>query len=800
LSRLIEIRDTRGSAQYADSDLPLTIGNSSGAHILLQDGRGVEGYIGISQGYLFFQPAEDSTDIYHNDKHIDVSAWIKSGDLTRIGNSLLHYIISGDLVEIHVSSVDDQEMLIPPGMPHPDSVSANGTLPRIAKDKSAGSSRARKFGMLAGGLFLLLLVAATFVLTARSLEIEVSPEPDTVSVSGFPPVFKFGSRFLGLVGNYTVQATKAGYQQLEAPVNISKNETNRFAFTLEKLPGRVDFFTTPVDRAQVFIDGKNIGETPLQDVQIAAGEHTIRIARERYLEQSQTVDIEGLDKKQRFDFVLAPAWSEVTLITEPDGAAVSINNREYGQTPLSFELLAGSHTVVFTKQDYSNHTTELEVEAGSKITPETIVLKPAPAIIELQSKPSGVTVTVDSVFRGRTPLQLEISAKKKHALILSLSGYEDLSRQIELGPGESKSLTFSLQPQYGIIFLTVEPPEAELYIDGKPHSRATDRLKLTAHEHALEFRAKGYKSESRTVIPQQGYSQQIDIRLIPEGKIAQAAPQPGKKITGSSQELILLKPVSFQMGTSKGEQGRRSNERQHQVKISRSFYLGSKEVTNAEYRLFMPEHRSGSVSRYTLDKDEQPVVNITWEEAARYLNWLSEQDDLAPFYKEENGKMVPVKPFTTGYRLPFETEWAYAARLAGRQEPVRYAWTGSFPPREKTGNYADESARSILTVIIKGYNDTFAVSSPGASFNKNPAGFFDLDGNVSEWCHDFYTPHTAIGSEAKTDPMGPATGTHHVVRGASWRDGSISEMRLSYRGFSREKRDDLGIRIARYAK
>ncbi|UCD66000.1 MAG: SUMF1/EgtB/PvdO family nonheme iron enzyme, partial [Deltaproteobacteria bacterium] len=129
-----------------------------------------------------------------------------------------------------------------------------------------------------------------------------------------------------------------------------------------------------------------------------------------------------------------------------------------------------------------------------------------------------------------------------------------------------------------------------------------------------------------------------------------------------------------------------------------------------------------------------------------------------------------------------------------------YAWSGSFPPREKTGNYADESARSILTVIIKGYNDTFAVSAPGASFNINPAGFFDLDGNVSEWCHDYYTPHTAIASEVKTDPMGPATGTHHVVRGASWRDGSITEMRLSYRAYSREKRDDIGFRIARYTK
>jgi formylglycine-generating enzyme required for sulfatase activity len=801
LSRLIEIRDTSGTIQYTGDDLPLTIGSTTGAHIQLQDGKGVEGYIGVSQGYLFIQPAADSSPTYHNDQHIKASTWIKSGDSTRIGPFLLHYKISGDLLEIHVSRGDDQEMLIPPGMPHPETNSVKGLLPRISgKDHRAGGSRARRFSLLAGGVFLLLLLAATFVLTARSLEIEVSPEPETLSVSGFPPVFKFGRRFLGLSGNYSVQAAKAGYKDLEAPVTISRNETNRFAFSLEKLPGRVDFFTTPVEGAQVIIDGRSAGTTPLNEMRLAAGEHRIRIVKERYLEQEQTVAIEGLDRKQRFDFTLAPAWSEVTLNTEPTGATVSIGSQEYGNTPLSLELLAGSHTVIFAKQDYLTHTMELEVEAGAQIFSDTIALQLAPAIIELKSKPSGATVAVSSVYRGRTPLQVELSAKKRHALELSLPGYENLREKITLGPGESKTLAFNLQPQYGIIFLTVHPPEAELYIDGELHSEATDRLQLTVKEHTLEVRARGYKSETRTVTPHKSYSRQIDIRLLPEEQFSGEALQPERKITIKGHQLILLKPAAFQMGASKGEQGRRANERQHKVIITRPFYLSSKEVTNAEFRLFESSHRSGRVSGNTLDKGQQPVANVTWEEAVRYLNWLSQQDGLAPFYKEENGKMVPARPFTTGYRLPLEAEWAYAARLAGRQEPARYAWAGTFPPRGKSGNYADESAESILPVIIKGYNDTFAVSAPVGSFPVNKAGFFDLDGNVSEWCHDFYTPYTDIASDVKTDPMGPVTGTHHVVRGASWRDGSITELRLSYRGYSREKRDDMGFRIARYAQ
>jgi hypothetical protein len=264
LSRLIEIHHKGSISQFGDSDLPLTIGSTTGAHILLPEAMAVEGYIGDSKGYLFLQPAETSSPIYHNDRHVDASKWIKSGDTTRIGSVLLHYIISGDLVEIHVAEVDDKEVLIPPDSPHPDIEGGNEPLPRASKDINAARRR-KKMSLLIIGFFLLLLLATSFVLTARSLEVAISPEPDTVSISGFPPVIKFGTHFLGLQGEYTVRASKAGYQQLAAPVTISGNEANIFAFTLEKLPGRIDFITTPVAGAKIFVDGQNIGATPLRE-------------------------------------------------------------------------------------------------------------------------------------------------------------------------------------------------------------------------------------------------------------------------------------------------------------------------------------------------------------------------------------------------------------------------------------------------------------------------------------------------------------------------------------------------------
>lgn len=407
---------------------------------------------------------------------------------------------------------------------------------------------------------------------------------------------------------------------------------------------------------------------------------------------------------------------------------------------------------------------------------------------------------VDSVFRGQTPVVIELTSREEHTLSLSLPGHEILRQQINLSPGERKGLSLALSPEYGTVYLATEPPDADLFIDGKHHGKATGRIKLTVRQHTIEVKAAGYKTYTGTVHPAKEYSRHLEIPLEPEQTVSISEGEVRTQKTAGGVEMILLPPAVFEMGSSGREPGRRANEHLHQVKITRPYYLAAREVTNGEFRRFKPGHSSGAAAGFSLDGDRQPVVNISWEDAVRYLNWLSQQDGLDPFYHEENGRFVPVQPLTTGYRLPFEAEWAYAARYAGKKNPVRYPWSGSFPPPANSGNYADESARAILPIIIRGYSDSFPVTAPVASSPANMGGFFDIGGNVSEWCHDFYTPYISLSTLIIEDPMGPETGVHHVVRGASWRDGSITELRLTYRSYSNQAMDDTGFRIARFAR
>ena len=73
-----------------------------------------------------------------------------------------------------------------------------------------------------------------------------------------------------------------------------------------------------------------------------------------------------------------------------------------------------------------------------------------------------------------------------------------------------------------------------------------------------------------------------------------------------------------------------------------------------------------------------------------------------------------------------------------------------------------------------------------------------MGGNVAEWVHDYYD--AAPSTTAALDPLGPPTGAQHVIKGSSWADGTITELRLAFRDFGADPRDDVGFRLARYAQ
>ena len=249
------------------------------------------------------------------------------------------------------------------------------------------------------------------------------------------------------------------------------------------------------------------------------------------------------------------------------------------------------------------------------------------------------------------------------------------------------------------------------------------------------------------------------------------------------------------MGASRREPGRRSNEITKTVELTRPYYLGTTEVSNKQFKLFDRSHDSGILGRALLSDADRPVVNVSWDDAMAFCNWLSEKSGLPLAYERINGVWQAVKPMNTGFRLPTEAEWVWASRYASGPTPTRFPWGDAMPPVDVHGNYADESANSMVPYTIKSYNDTFRGPSPVDHFAPNELGIHDLAGNVAEWLHDYYSVKTP--KEKLIDPMGPDQGDYHVIRGSSYKHGRFSELRWTYRDYGIEPRPDVGFRIAR---
>ncbi len=779
-------------------DLPLAVGGSEASIIRLEGVDHDVCYIGEDHGHLFLQPVSDSVEIFHNRERVRASVWIKSGDVTRIGNEAIVFDISGDVVTIRVVSAEKDDHKLQAEAPEPpgESPPSLNSLPRVSADYSGHQESHRPFvTKIAFFLLPLLLACALVIIFARPFYLNISPVPDSISFSGPFPVIEISGRYVGLPFRYGVKAQKEGYEPLNAVIDLGENR-KEFTLSMIPLPGVVDFTSEPVNGADIKIDGASVGVTPVKGLEVPAGRHKVRASLEKYRDAEQEIIVQGKGVHQSFQLRLEPAWGYLNVISEPSGAKILVDGQELGMhTPALLEIAEGTHHVLLSHPGYLPCTFKVSISSGEHKNLNEIKLKPVPATLEITGEPEGALVAIDGVFVGKLPLEKEVEAGKTHEITVTAPGFASQGSSVLVKSGVRQNIEFKLKPVYGTIFVRTEPERAELFIDGRKQARNGGKFRLRAMPHVIEARADGYVTASRKINLLQGGVQTVSLRL----KTFAAAKREKalKKSSAFAGKMILITPRPFMMGSSRREQGRRTNEVLRKVELSRPFFIGAYEVTNGEFRRFKSGHSSGSFSGHTLDGDKQPVVNVTWEDAARYCNFLSGKQGLPLFYRDDGKTITVSQPPNTGYRLPTEAEWAYAARIEGNTSPAKYPWPGGYPPKDKSGNFADESARGMLAVIIDGYHDGYAVSAPPGSFSPNRPGLFDIGGNVSEWCHDFYSP---AYSSQNNDPLGPESGTHHVIRGSSWQDSSITELRLSYRTFGSKATDFVGFRIARYAE
>lgn len=800
------VREALGERRFAATDFPIAVGGPGSVIAMAGRPERVEAYLGLHEDQLFVQPAEGA-DVLHNGVPVENSTWLRSGDVINFGAARLRL---GQRDQQRVVEVDDGSSgnITAPPIIVPTSRlqgASDGDAERIDAIRFRASEKVkprRAIGLdvqrvVLGIAAILVAGVLWFIFTATSVSVRTEPVAAAVEVDGTLPALRIGDRVLLRPGDYLLKATQPGYSPAQLQAKVTGEPNQAFSLKLEKLPGRV-LVDVPAP-ARVSVDGKEVGKAP-GAFNLAPGKHAIAIAAERYQPFTGELDVIGEAKSQTFTPKLVPAWAEVTVNSEPAGAKLLVDGEERGVTPLTTQIAAGNHPVELRLEGFKPWTTDVQVKANEPLALGPVRLGLPDGQLALRSEPAGAGVSVGGVYRGQTPVSLELRPDIAHNVVLTLPGYEAATRQVSLSAGEKRALSVPLSGVFGEVTVLAQPADAQLFVDGQAAGAANQKLRLVSTTHDIEIRKTGFVTYKTSINPRPGVSQKIEtVLLTPEQSKMAATPA---NILNKADQLLNLMPVgTFTMGSPRREPGRRANEAQRDVQFKRPFYMGVNEVTNGQYRKFKSEHRSGLVGQHTLDLDNQPVANVSWNDAARFCNWLSQQEGLPPAYESKDGSMVTVRPLTTGYRLPTDAEWEWAARYTGEGRFRRYPWGDALPVRPRSGNYADITARLIVQDVIPDYDDGFAAAAPAGKFPANTLGLFDVGGNVAEWVHDYYTV-SVDSSAVAVDPAGPGPGEgkQHVIRGASWKHSSVTDLRLSARDYGDTPRSDVGFRVARYAE
>lgn len=654
--------------------------------------------------------------------------------------------------------------------------------------------RARRLTILIVGVAVLVVGAITTALfLVKTITINITParaaeNSEIVSEKGFSLTLGRNVHFFSAV---EVEANAEGFYS--KTIALDRSTESPISLELLPKPGLISIemdFLLDGSRSEYALSANDaqLFEPVPESIELSTGRYELRLRGPQEYDSTQFIEVVGFGTKQVVSFKPMPRGSfSVTVI--PEAAKIKLNGKVVGSGEVQMTVVAKNHVLEFELDGYLSKRLPFAVDANSRLDLGTVDLASAPGTVKFASDPTTASIFIDGQFVGSTPKQLELD-KSSINVELRKPNFHNVSETVQVVPGNTISLEYVLEAIRFDVEVSANP-QATLIVNNKSRGLTPRTVNVTAGD-TLVVSKEGYASQSVTIESEPKQRRQLDFELVdmaqhlynkaPEYATVQDSIQL-KKFPAAKFHLLVPRYLMED-----------DLERTRDFEITRPFYVGVFEITRKEFAKF------DSSMKVETSEEDLPVTDISWLEAIKFCNWLSQAEGLEPAYAIGSGASVSIDLGSNGYRLPTEAEWELIAYYDFTEEKAvgPFVWGEGTKPPSRIGNLAGYETRSALQEYIHDYGDNHKVLAPVGSYRRNVNGIHDIAGNAAEWVFDYFRGPYDGWDSSLTDPMGPSRGIDRIVKGASFKTTKLREAAINFRRTVGYKDETVGFRLARW--
>ncbi|NAS88761.1 hypothetical protein C4E24_03345 [ANME-1 cluster archaeon AG-394-G21] len=364
------------------------------------------------------------------------------------------------------------------------------------------------------------LTQATGSISVSSTPSGASISLDGVHISGITPYTIPNVE----PGDHTLKLTLGGYQDWKETVSVTAGKTAKVSATLTPISGSATITSTPSGAAiyvKSYLGDSYIGKTPHTDTAVPPGDYTIKLTLAGYLDCTKEVQVKG-GETAYVHATLTPAIGSICVCSTPSGAGISFDGVPIsGITPYAIQNVEpGSHTIKLTLDGYHDWKETVSVTAGKTVEIDA-TLTQISGSATVTSTPSGAAIYVETysgdVYIGDTPYTDTAVAPGDYTITLTLAGYQNCTKEVQVKGGETAYIDATLDQATGSISVTSTPAGAGISFDGVPISGITPYTiqNVDPGYHTLKLTLDGYQDWTEAVTVTAGKTVGIDATLTP---------------------------------------------------------------------------------------------------------------------------------------------------------------------------------------------------------------------------------------------------------------------------------------------